>query len=85
MKSELVSFQLGKHGLTGGFIDLLEKTFKKHDLVRITVLRNATRDKALLKEMSIKICNELKRRINKDFTIKTIGFTLYVKKWRKKI
>ncbi len=83
MKQTLVTFNLGKQGLTEGFIDALEKTFKKHNLVKVTILRSATRDKAQVREMAQEICFELKKRYQKDFTAKIIGFTFYIKKWRK--
>jgi len=72
MKSSLVSFQLGKSGLTEGFINALETTFKNHELVKIAVLKRACRDR-----------NELKEKINKTFTARTVGFTIFVRKWRK--
>ncbi|HDI02993.1 MAG TPA: hypothetical protein ENF67_00400 [Candidatus Pacearchaeota archaeon] len=34
-----VTFNIGKKGLTNGFLDLLEKTFKKNELVRISILK----------------------------------------------
>lgn len=80
-----VYFQLGKKGLTQGFIDLLKKTFKNHDLVKIAVLKACSRKKQEVKDMAEKICQELKKSERKDFTYKLIGYTLYIKKWRKSI
>lgn len=78
-----VHFQLGKKGLTPGFIDLLKKTFKKHDLVKLNILKSCSREKEQVKKMADKICQELKKSEGKDFTNKLIGYTLYIKKWRK--
>lgn len=78
-----VKHNLGKQGLTPGFIELLEKTFKKNDLVKISVLKTATRNKEEIKDIAEKICDELKKRLQKTFTAKIIGFTIVVKKWRK--
>ncbi len=78
-----VSFQLGKQGLTKGFINGLEKTFKKHDLVKISILKTATRDREEAKKTAEEICVELKKREGKDFTAKIVGFTIFIRKWRK--
>jgi len=83
MKSPIVSCQLGKQGLTPGFIELLEKTFKNHELVKIAVLKSACRDRDELKKIAGEICSELKKKMNKSFTAKIVGFTLCVRKWRK--
>lgn len=79
----LVKHNLGKGGLTTGFIELLEKTFKKNDLVKISVLKTATRDKEEIKNIAEKICTELEKRLQKKFTAKIVGFTIIIKKWRK--
>lgn len=83
MRTPIVSCQLGKQGLTEGFIELLEKTFKNHELVKIAVLKSACRDRNELKKIASEICSKLKAKLNKDFTAKTVGFTLYIRKWRK--
>jgi len=83
--ASIVSFQLGKRKLTPEFIESLEKTFKKHDLVKINILKSCSRKKQEVREMAEKICHELKKSIGKDFTYKTIGYTLFVKKWRRPI
>jgi len=84
MKTRLVSFNLGKNGLTRNFIDSLEKTFKKHDLVKVSILKSATRNRSEIRKIAQEICSELKKLIEKDFTAKIVGFTIYIKKWRKK-
>ena len=85
MKSPIVSCQLGKQGLSEGFIELLEKTFKNHELVKIAVLKSACRDRDEIKKIAEKICSKLKEKLNKNFTAKIVGFTIYVRKWRKAI
>ena len=79
----LVTHNLGKAGLTDGFIECLEKTFKKNELVKISVLRSATRNKKEIKAIAEHICEELEKKLEKKFTAKIIGFTIFVKKWRK--
>ena len=84
-KSEIIFFQIGKQGLTEGFIELLATTFKKHDLVKISILKTCTRDREQVKEMANELCTKLENIEKKNFTAKIIGFTLFIKKWRKKI
>lgn len=81
--SEIILFQIGKKGLTKPFIESLAKTFKKHDLVKVSVLKSALRDREALKEMAENLCSELRALEKKDFTYKAIGYTLVIKKWRK--
>lgn len=78
-----MQYNLGKRGLTEEFIESLEKTFKNRDLVKISVLRAATRDREELKDIAEKICDGLGKKMNKRFTAKIVGFTMFVKKWRK--
>ena len=79
----LVTHHLGKQGLTPGFFELLEKTFKKNDLVKVVVLKSATRDREEIKKVANEICSGLTSRTGKGFTAKIVGFTMFVKKWRK--
>ncbi|MEM1535100.1 MAG: YhbY family RNA-binding protein [Candidatus Pacearchaeota archaeon] len=75
-----VKFQLGKAGLSSGFIENLAKSFKKRDLVRINVLRSHSRDREEIKKEANKICSELRAIIGKDFKARIIGFTIIIKK-----
>ncbi len=84
MKTKLVNFEIGKKGLTREFIDAIEKTFKKHELVKVSVLKSATRNKEETRKIAQEICSELKNKENKEFTAKIIGFTIFIRKWRKK-
>jgi len=83
MRSTMSMIHLGKAGLTASFIEGLEKTFKNHDLVKIIVLKSACRDRIAIKNLANEICSSLKGKQGKDFTAKIVGFTIYVKKWRK--
>ena len=73
--------QLGKNGVTENFVETLKTYFKNYSNVRISVLKGGTRDKKDLKEMTEKILNGL----GKNFTARTIGFTIIVKKWRREM
>lgn len=75
------NLQLGKNKLTDNFIETLKNHFKNHEHVKISVLKSCCRDKAELR----KICEELLDKLGKNYTAKTIGYTIAVKKWRKAV
>jgi len=77
----LATIQLGKGGITDNFLLTLKNHFKKHDNVKVSVLKSCCRDKGDLKEMSEEILGKL----GKNYTVKTIGFTIAIKKWRKPV
>jgi len=78
-----INFQLGKAGLTESFIEALKNAFKNTQKVRISLLKSCSRDKAEIKKFADKICSEL--RTGKEiFDHKLIGFTLIIKKSKKK-
>lgn len=78
---KVAAIQLGKKGLTENFIETLKTYFKNHNSVRISVLKSGTRDR----EDFRKIAEEIPEKLGKNFISKTIGFTIIVKKWRKKV
>lgn len=82
---EMIKMQIGKNGLTDSYVEGLAKTFKKHDLIKISVLKSALRDREELKEMAEELCSKLKKIENKDFTYRAIGYTLIIRKWRKNL
>jgi len=73
--------QIGKNGLTDNFIGTLKTHFKKYDNVKVSLLKSFTRDKKELREITQKILDEL----GKNYTAKTIGYKIAIKKWRKNI
>ena len=75
----LATIQLGKSGITENFVETLKNHFKKHDNVKISVLKSCCRDKAEIKKMS----EDILEKLGKNYTAKTIGFTIAIKKWRK--
>ena len=70
---------LGKNGITEHFIKTLSSHFKGHDNVKVSVLKGATRDKAEIKRLS----EEILEAIGKNYTARTLGFTIFLKKWRR--
>jgi len=84
-RPEIATIQIGKQGFTKGCLELLEKIFKTHELVKICVLKTCTRDRNEIKKLAQDICSELKNRIKKDFTFRIIGFTIFMRKWRRNV
>ncbi|MEK6891221.1 MAG: YhbY family RNA-binding protein [Nanoarchaeota archaeon] len=73
------TIQLGKNGLSENTIEILKSNFKNHQNVKVILLRSFSRDKVKIKETSENIVESL----GKNYTYRIIGFTLFVKKWRK--
>jgi RNA-binding protein YhbY len=73
-------FQIGKNGLTPGTSESIDNAFKNHDLVRISVLPSATRNREEIKSLA----EQLQKSLKTPTRIKIIGFTLVLKKSKKK-
>lgn len=79
MKSNQAVLQIGKQGLTSGIIENIKNCFKTHEDVKISLLKSAGHDKLTVKKIAEKIQEEL----GNKYTYKIIGFTIFLKKWRK--
>ena len=75
----VANIQLGKQGLTENFLKTLQDHFKKFSNVKISVLRSCCRDKKELK----KISDEILEKLGEHYTVRNIGYTISLKKWRK--
>jgi len=73
--------QLGKNGITKNFIETLKNHFKKHNDVKISVLKSAEHKKEKMRVYS----EEILEKLGKNYTAKIIGFTIFLKKWRKPV
>lgn len=82
-RPEIASAQIGKQGLTSGMIDLIENMFQNHELVKVAVLKTCTRDRDEIKKLAQDLCNELIKRFKKEFNFRIVGFTIFMRKWRK--
>tara|TARA_Y100000310_G_C20626476_1_gene786208 strand:+ start:248 stop:505 length:258 start_codon:yes stop_codon:yes gene_type:complete len=78
MQSEV---QLGKNGLTKEFLEDLKKRFEKKSNmdIKIHVLQSARESKEDVK----KYAEEIKEFLGEKYTYKIIGFSIFLKKWRK--
>ena len=71
--------QLGKSGITENFIATLKNHFNRHDNVKVHVLKSAGHSKEDIKKYSKDIIEKL----GKHYSAKTLGFSIFIKKWRK--
>lgn len=76
-----IEIQLGKKGLTNEFLEGLKNRFEKPSVknIKISVLRSARDSKGDVKEYAEKIIKFL----GNKFTYRTIGFSIFVMKWRR--
>tara|TARA_Y100000310_G_scaffold208117_1_gene208632 strand:+ start:950 stop:1195 length:246 start_codon:yes stop_codon:yes gene_type:complete len=75
----LVRFQIGKNGITESFRASLASAFKTRKIIKISVLKNAVRDKEKVKEMT----KELISSMEGSYKYKIIGFTIVLRKSKK--
>lgn len=73
--------QIGKNKLTPEFIKDIGKRLEKHRnaVVKISVLKSARENKGDVK----KYAEELINKLGSNYTAKTMGFTINLRKWRK--
>jgi RNA-binding protein YhbY len=71
--------QLGKNRITENFISSLKNQFHNCNNVKIAVLPSCCRNKEELKEIEKEILDKL----GKNFTAKSVGYKINIKKWRK--
>ncbi len=76
MAGTLIKFQIGKNGITDGVIDSLNLSFKNHKQIRISVLKNAARDKNKVRELA----DELIEKLGGGYKSVIIGFTIVLRK-----
>jgi len=70
---------IGKKGLNEGTFELLENAFKYNKDVKISVLKSGGHEREKIKQMAEEIINKLGNR----YTYRIVGFTIFLKKWRK--
>jgi len=75
--------QLGKNGVTDNFILSLVNHFKKHNIMKIHVLKNARESGKKGKQDVKRYSNQLLKVFGPKYTAKIIGFTIVMRKWRK--
>ncbi len=73
-------FQLGKSGITDTFVNALAISFKTHRQIRISLLKSSGRSSETMKKMA----EELRSKMPINCIFKIIGFTIILRKQRKK-
>ncbi len=81
MKKPATKLQIGKQGLTEGFMQSLAAAFKNREDIKIHVLKSGGHEREKIKQMAEEIINKL----GKKFTYRIVGFTIFVKKWRREV
>ena len=81
MTSQL-ELQLGKKGLTAEFLDDIKNRFEKMKLknMKISVLKSAREEG---REDVKRYSKQIQQRLGEKFTTRVIGFSIFIKKWRK--
>lgn len=75
----LTKLQIGKNGLTEGFIAQAKKIFESQKVLRISILKAGTRDR----EEAKKIADELCAKLGQGYRYTIVGFVLIVRRGKK--
>lgn len=71
-----MKFQIGKSGVTAGVIESLNRGFKTHKSIRISLLKSSGRDKDKMKKIAL----ELEEKLDGRFRHTIVGFTIIMRK-----
>jgi RNA-binding protein YhbY len=76
-----LEIQLGKKGLTPEFIIDIQRRLEKYRnaTLKISVLKSARKDKGDVQ----KYAEEIKQKLGNSYTYRVLGFSIFLKKWRK--
>ena len=75
----ITSIQIGKNGVSDNLVETLKSHFKNHINVKVVLLTSFSRDKSKIK----KIAEEIVDSLGNNYTYRILGFTIFIKKWRK--
>jgi len=75
------NIQIGKQGISDNFIESVKTRFKTHENIKICILKSAGHDRDKIKKYS----EEILEKLGKNYTARIIGFTIFVKKWRRAV
>lgn len=81
MKSGIKKLQIGKRGLTVEFVNQLKKIFENEQMLKVSILKSACRDKENAREIS----DNLLEQLGKNYTSRLVGYTLTIRKWRREM
>lgn len=72
--------QVGKKGLTDGLLTAIDNAFNTRKVVKVNLLKSATRDKREVEEMAEKIVDYLRDSRDENYSFETRGFTITISK-----
>jgi len=75
-KSNILSFQIGKNGLTETGVNHLASAFKTRRVIKVQLLKSAVSDRAKIDE----IAKELIGKLPGKYNYRVIGFTIILMK-----
>jgi len=78
---QIKKIQLGKRGLTEEFVNQAKDLFKNEEIIKISILKSACRNK----DDAEKLADNLMESLGKNFDYKLVGYVLTVRKFRKDI
>jgi RNA-binding protein YhbY len=78
---QIKKLQIGKKGLTPEFITQLKNVFEREQIIKISILKSACRNKKDAEKIGEDLVNEL----GKNFSFRLIGYVLTVRKYRKNV
>lgn len=81
MKSKIVQLQIGKNGLTQEFIEQVRNIMESKRAVKISFLKSSTRNREEAKTQA----EEITKALGENYRYDMIGWTIIVKKGKKKV
>ena len=74
--------QLGKNGITQEFVNDIEKRLEndRNITMKVSVLKSARPEG---KDDVNKYSKELVKKLGEKYTVRTLGFSIFLRKWRK--
>ena len=78
---QIKKIQLGKRGLTEEFVNQAKDLFKNEEIIKISILKSACRNK----DDAEKLADNLMESLGKNFDYRLVGYVLTVRKFRKDI
>lgn len=78
------TIQLGKQGVSNNFIQNLKNSFKTSKNIKISILKSAREDGKQGKKQVKEYAEIIKKELGENYNLRTIGFTICIKKLRNK-
>ena len=80
-RNQIIQLQIGKNGLTDGVIEQIKKLFKDEEIIKVSILKSACRDKKEAQEIADKIILAL----GKNYAARLIGYVVTINKFRREV